>query len=159
MYVFKRRLFVALAVAIGLAMPFLAVSSANAAYPASATCASTTKVVRLLADVPSCTAVAECPSESGCVFIGTMSASSDTTVGTAQGRLRLTIVDTGAYSDFFCSASAAILASGAKSGCTVNPPTAFLPGGTRIAATCTFVGKTVSLNAQVNCGSSFTPLG
>jgi hypothetical protein len=126
----------------------------------SATCASTTQTVRLLNPVPSCSVVAGCPaSSSGCVFGATMTAQSNTTIGTAQARLRIVNIDfPSSYVDYTCTAPAAILASGAAAGCSLNTPSSFLPAGTRYSATCSWVGSTISINAKLTCGAYFSPL-
>jgi hypothetical protein len=130
---------------------------AAATYPTSATCTSAAKN-RARTEGPECTVTVECPSDSaGCAFSASGTFESKRTVGTAQGRLRITEPSTGAMTDFFCSSPAAVSAKDA--GCTVTTPTIFLPAGTVLSATCTWVGSTVSVNPRVTCSATFTPLG
>ena len=157
-----RRLLALGIAAVALVVPLIAVvPAANAAEPMSASCASQTEVVRLMTATPSCRVVAACPANSpGCAFVARLTATSGTTVGTAQAIMRVADADNpGSYVDFTCSAPAAILASGPAASCSTSSPTTFLPGGTRLSATCLWRGSTVSVNAKVTCLAEFTPLG
>ena len=133
----------------------LATVSAGAA-PLSDDC-SAEGLVRVLQDGPSCTVTVECPADAigGCVFQASGTFESLATVATAQGKLSVRGDD---EADFFCSAPAAIVATGEDASCTVGPVFAFYGPGTLFEVTCTFVGQTVSVLARVICSAGFDPI-
>jgi hypothetical protein len=155
----KLRLLVGPAAA-ALAVVALPAATAAAIEPQSGSC-SAQAAVRVLSDRPSCAISVACPSTAtnGCFFAAQIEATALGTIATAQARLRirdLSIPDPEVFTDFFCSAPAAIVATGEGSSCSTSA-SAFLDAGRRFRTECAWTGQTISVRANVTCSASFTP--
>lgn len=145
--------------ALAAAMPLSTIAvprAAHAAEPRSAAC-SATSVVSVMGvhapTTPQCSLpILACPAESaGCVFTSKMSMTAAAGLGASRGLLRITHVDTGQRSDFYCG--------GPATACHSITPSAFLPAGTRLRVACSATKDNVLVNTKVNCAAAFEPLG